>query len=197
MKKYLLMIFMLLQMVNVIAQHKFEVSVDGYYQQHCRAVDDNIIGLNVTGGYRISDYCRIGIGTGLSDVLSNSTSKVQKESVMFIPLKGQVKVNFLKKGLSPYMGFEGGCCFYLVKDIENVGSTVKCFLGLDIPVNESLSAYCQVGYNSQSICSSYTQKGGFASTVSNPFPTRQPDRNYVYRKNGDLIEIAVGLTYYF
>ena len=190
MKKYLLMVIMLLQMINVIAQHKFEVSVDGYYQQHCRAVDDNIIGLNVTGGYRISDYCRIGIGTGLGDVLSGS-------NVMFIPLKGQVKVNFLKKGLSPYMGFEGGCCFYLDKDVENTGSTVKCFLGLDIPVAESLGAYCQIGYNSQSVCGFYTVGGGFASTVSSPFPSRQPDRNYVYRKLGDLIEIAVGLTYYF
>ncbi len=196
MKKYLLMIIMLLQMVNVIAQHKFEVSIDGYYQQNCRAGDENIIGLNVTGGYRISNYCRIGIGTGLSDVLSNSTSKVMTENSMFIPLKGQIKVNFLKKGLSPYMGFEGGCCFYLVKDVEDIGSTIKCFLGLDIPVAESLSAYCQVGYNSQSICNSYTMKGGYASTVSNPFPSYQPDRHYTFRKSGDLIEIAVGLTCY-
>lgn len=197
MKKYLIMIIMLLQMVNVIAQHKFEVSVDGYYQLHCRALDENIIGLNVTGGYRISNYCRIGIGTGLSDVLSYYSRNMMTDNVFFIPLKGQIKVNFLKKGLSPYMGFEGGCCFYLVKDIENIGSTVKCFLGLDIPVTESLGAYCQVGYNSQSICSSYTQKGGYASTVSNPFPSNQPDRHYTFRKNGDLIEIAVGLTYYF
>lgn len=191
---------------TVKAQNKFELSVDGHYQYNSKATDEKIIGLNVTGGYRIFDFCRIGIGTGLGDVMSNSsvsaTQNEKKKNVLYIPFVGQVKVNFLKKCFSPYVGVEGGGCYYFANDSEKFGSTLKLFLGLDIPIAKSLNAYCQLGYNSQSICRSYTLKGGYTSPIGYSYPMSPgsygyPDQKFELKNTEDLIVFAAGLTYLF
>ena len=197
MKKYRFLLFLIcLTYLGIVkAQNKFEVSADGYYQQHNRAISENIFGLNVTGGYRISNYFRFGLTTGLGNVVAKAkSSQMEVKDVLFIPLKGQIKGNFLKKGISPYMGIEGGCCFYL-KDGHNPGYTCKLFLGADIPITPSLSAYGQVGYNLQAVSTTYIMKGGYVSITG--YPSYYPDTKTTLRRSGELIEFAAGITYSF
>ncbi len=191
---------------STFAQSHFEVSANGYYQQHNRAVLDNLYGFDLKGAYKLTPHWRIGILTGIGFIdwyrepqNSYEREKGMKSNQIYIPLKAQVKYNLFKKGISPYAGFEAGYCFSFSKGNCSPGETYKPFIGVDIPVANHIICFLQYGYNFQSLNRNIYDKGSGQSYYPPAMggPHYGGPTAFGNKDSGEMNDFAIGLTYSF
>lgn len=120
-------------------------------------------GFEFTAGYRFNDYLRAGFGTGISycDLMFKPAGAYSesRESEAYIPLFVNLKANFIKSGISPYMSLDLGRSLlvpfsdYAKK--ADLGIFANPAFGVDFPLSSG-SMFVEVGYKYQAMESPYT-----------------------------------------
>lgn len=121
------------------------------------------LGLEAAFGYRINEYFRVGIGTGISwcNLLFEKEHKVlsiyvdeYRESEAFVPLFANIKANFLKNGISPYIALNIGYSFLIpfseYAKNANLGLMANPAFGIDFPLSKG-SMFAEIGYKYQAM----------------------------------------------
>lgn len=152
MKKILFLLAMLPMMV--FAQKGFEPSVKVSYEI---PVDDNqSFGADFLAGYRLSETFKVGLGVGAywCEHLYSTGSFYgdYKESAMYVPIYANGKVNFTKKGVSPYFSLDLGYSVFVsfsdYADDNKLGLFARPAFGVDFPVSDG-KIFTEVGYKYQ------------------------------------------------
>lgn len=160
MKKILFLLAMLPMMCY--AQKGFEPSVKVGYEI---PIDDNqSFGADFLAGYRLSETFKVGIGIGAYwcehlysmgsyDIIDKEyNGEDYNESAMYIPIYANGKINFTKKGISPYFSLDLGYSVFVsfsdYADENKLGLFVRPTFGLDFPLNSG-KIFAEVGYKYQ------------------------------------------------
>lgn len=168
MKKILLtfVLFFSLVMHAQIKEEGFEKK--GFEPQLRISFDEGIdsyknfsFGLDIIASYRINEYFRIGAGTGLnyvnlayekSTVINGKYFKPYYESAMAIPIFANIKANFTKTKISPYLTFDAGYNFFIpfskYAQKNKLGAFFKPTLGVDFHFS-SCTLFIELAYRYQ------------------------------------------------
>jgi hypothetical protein len=163
MKKILLFAVLIMSAVCLNAQKKIESQIKVGYELGTDKSKNNSFGAEYLAGYRINPNVRIGIGTGAyyCDYLyedagiNNLTGKYYgkyRETAMYVPLFANLKVDFIKHGVSPYISFDLGYSFFVpFSDYANgnkLGIMGKSVAGVDFPLKKG-KLFVESGYKYQ------------------------------------------------
>jgi len=115
-------------------------------------------------GYKITPQILLGAGTGISytNLLFEPAHYISsiryyhkdyKETGAYVPLFATAKINFLKKGISPYFSIDGGYSFLIpfseyARKYVSLGAFVSPHFGVDFPLPKG-SIGVEIGYKYQ------------------------------------------------
>lgn len=162
MKKILFLLAVLIctSFSTLKAQKSFEPSIKFKGEIGLDDYKNKLFGLEFTAGYRFNDYIRAGVGTGISycDLTLEGYFGIFRGSEAYIPLFANVKANFVKIGISPYMSFDLGHSFLVpfsdAAKKTDLGIFANPAFGVDFPLSSG-SIFFEVGYKYQAMESEY------------------------------------------
>lgn len=107
--------------------------------------------VNTSHGYQINPYLFIGAGTGLHFMASYKTKDMDipldvRDSKVDIPVFANIRCNFLKKMVSPFVDVKGGT--YVT---NNDGLYVNASAGCRISINEKQAINVSIGYATEKL----------------------------------------------
>lgn len=162
MKKVLFIICMFLSVMSY-AQKGFEPAIRISYDLGVDTYKNKSFGLDFLVGYRINEIFRLGLGTGISWCehlyeeagINESVDKYYgeyRETAAYIPLFVNGKLNFIKKGISPYFSLDLGYSFFIpfsdYAKNNDLGFMTKPAFGVDFPINKG-KIFAEVAYKYQ------------------------------------------------
>lgn len=150
------MAVLLLSVIGVFAQNTSKNCYRGYvdagYSVGVGDYDD--IGrfeVNTSHGYQVNPYLFVGVGTGLHFMSSYETKGMDipldvRESKVDVPVFANVRCNFLKKKVSPFIDVKGGTFV-----TNNGGLYVNASVGCRFSINDKQAVNFSVGYATEKL----------------------------------------------
>lgn len=133
------------------AKNCYRGYVDAGYSVGIGDYDLGRFEINTSHGYQFNPYLFIGAGTGLHFMSSYETKGMEipldvRDSKVDIPIFANVRCNFLKKKVSPFVDVKGGTY------VTNGGSLyVNASAGCRISINEKQAVSISVGYAAEKL----------------------------------------------
>lgn len=155
MRKVLSLAALLLFVLGVNAQNTSKNCYRGYVDVgYSFGVGDYDFGrfeVNTSHGYQVNPYLFFGAGTGLHFMSSYKTKGMDipldvRDSKVDIPVFANVRCNFLKKKVSPYVDVKGGT--YVT---NNGGLYVNASIGCRFSINDEQAVNFSVGYATEKL----------------------------------------------
>ena len=151
MRKVLFLAVLLLSVIGVFAQNTSKNCYRGYvdagYSVGVGDYDDfGRFEVNTSHGYHVNPYLFFGAGTGLHFMSSYETKGMDipldvRESKVDVPVFANVRCNFLKKKVSPFIDVKGGTFV-----TNNGGLYVNASVGCRFSINDKQAVNFSVGY---------------------------------------------------
>lgn len=163
MKKVLCSLIMVVSTLMTQAQKGFEPVIRASYELGVDSYKNESFGLDFLAGYRINETLRIGVGTGIhwcehlyeSKGVNQITQKYYneyRETAAYVPLFANGKVNFINKGISPYLSVDLGYSFFIpfsdYAKNNKLSFMANPAFGVDFPINKG-KIFAEVGYKYQ------------------------------------------------
>jgi len=155
MRKVILLFALLLSAIASSAQNTakncYRGFVDAGYSVGIGDYDFGRIEVNTSHGYQINPYLFIGAGTGLHFMASYKTKDMDipldvRDSKVDIPVFANIRCNFLKKKVSPFVDVKGGT--YVT---NSGGLYVNASAGCRFSINEKQAINLSVGYTTEKL----------------------------------------------
>ena len=155
MRKVILLFALLLSAIGSNAQNTakncYRGFVDAGYSVGIGDYDFGRFEVNTSHGYQINPYLFIGAGTGLHFMASYKTKDMDipldvRDSKVDIPVFANIRCNFLKKKVSPFVDIKGGT--YVT---NSGGLYVNASAGCRFSINEKQAINLSVGYTTEKL----------------------------------------------
>lgn len=155
MRKVFLLFALLFAVISSNAQNTakncYRGFVDAGYSVGIGDYDFGRFEVNTSHGYQINPYLFIGAGTGLHFMASYKTKDMDipldvRDSKVDIPVFANVRCNFLKKKVSPFVDVKGGT--YVT---NSGGLYVNASAGCRFSINEKQAINISVGYATEKL----------------------------------------------
>ncbi len=155
MRKVILLFALLLSAIGSNAQNTAKNCYRGYvdagYSVGIGDYDFGRFEVNTSHGYQINPYLFIGAGTGLHFMASYKTKDMDipldvRDSKVDIPVFANIRCNFLKKKVSPFVDVKGGT--YVT---NSGGLYVNASAGCRFSINEKQAINLSVGYTTEKL----------------------------------------------
>lgn len=155
MRKVILLFALLLSAIGSNAQNTAKNCYRGYvdagYSVGIGDYDFGRFEVNTSHGYQINPYLFIGAGTGLHFMASYKTKDMEipldvRDSKVDIPVFANIRCNFLKKKVSPFVDVKGGT--YVT---NSGGLYVNASAGCRFSINEKQAINLSVGYTTEKL----------------------------------------------
>ena len=155
MRKVILLFALLLSAIGSNAQNTAKNCYRGYvdagYSVGIGDYDFGRFEVNTSHGYQINPYLFIGAGTGLHFMASYKTKDMEipldvRDSKVDIPVFANIRCNFLKKKVSPFVDIKGGT--YVT---NSGGLYVNASAGCRFSINEKQAINLSVGYTTEKL----------------------------------------------
>ena len=155
MRKVFILFALLLNVIGSYAQNTakncYRGFVDAGYSGGIGDYDFGRFEVNTSHGYQINPYLFIGAGTGLHFMASYKTKDMDipldiRDSKVDIPVFANIRCNFLKKKVSPFIDVKGGT--YVT---NNGGLYVNASAGCRFSINEKQAINLSVGYTTEKL----------------------------------------------
>lgn len=155
MRKVLSLAVLLLSVIGALAQNTSKNSYRGYVDAgYSVGVGDYDFGrfeVNTSHGYQVNPYLFFGAGTGLHFMFSYETKGMDipldvRESMVDVPVFANVRCNFLKKKVSPFIDVKGGTFV-----TNNGGLYVNASVGCRFSINAKQAINLFVGYATEKL----------------------------------------------
>lgn len=155
MRKVILLFALLLSAIGSNAQNTAKNCYRGYvdagYSVGIGDYDFGRFEVNTSHGYQINPYLFIGAGTGLHFMASYKTKDMEipldvRDSKVDIPVFANIRCNFLKKKVSPFVDIKGGT--YVT---NSGGLYVNASAGCRFSINEKQAINLSVGYTAEKL----------------------------------------------
>lgn len=146
------------------AESKFSTSINATYEFGIDKAKNQGFGLEVVERYNFTKIFSAGIGVGIyySNLLfddggnefgdSGIFSSKYREDGAYIPLFLNLKVNFIKQGISPYLSLSGGYSFLIpfseYAKSAKLGFMIRPSFGVKFPISKG-SLFAEIGYKYQ------------------------------------------------
>ena len=143
--------------------------------------------VNTSHGYQINPYLFLGVGAGLHFMSSYETKDMNipldvRDSQVDIPVFANIRCNFSKKKVSPFVDVKGGTFV-----TNNGGLYVNASTGLRFAINEKQAVNIAIGYASEKL--EFDTFDRFSSYTSMNY-TRRPSKC-----DTEAITLKVGLEF--
>lgn len=155
MRKVFLLFALLLAVISSNAQNTAKNCYRGFVDAgYSAGIGDYNFGrfeVNTSHGYQINPYLFIGAGTGLHFMASYKTKDMDipldiRDSKVDIPVFANIRCNFLKKKVSPFVDVKGGT--YVT---NSGGLYVNASAGCRFSINEKQVINLSVGYATEKL----------------------------------------------
>ena len=155
MRKVILLFALLLSAIGSNAQNTAKNCYRGYvdagYSVGIGDYDFGRFEVNTSHGYQINPYLFIGAGTGLHFMASYKTKDMDipldvRDSKVDIPVFANIRCNFLKNKVSPFVDVKGGT--YVT---NSGGLYVNASAGCRFSINEKQAINLSVGYTTEKL----------------------------------------------
>lgn len=155
MRKVFLLFALLLAVISSNAQNTAKNCYRGFVDAgYSVGIGDYNFGrfeVNTSQGYQINPYLFIGAGTGLHFMASYKTKDMDipldiRDSKVDIPVFANVRCNFLKKKVTPFVDVKGGT--YVT---NSGGLYVNASAGCRFSINEKQAINLSVGYATEKL----------------------------------------------
>ncbi len=155
MRKVILLFALLLSAIGSNAQNTAKNCYRGYvdagYSVGIGDYDFGRFEVNTSHGYQINPYLFIGAGAGLHFMASYKTKDMDipldvRDSKVDIPVFANIRCNFLKKKVSPFVDVKGGT--YVT---NSGGLYVNASAGCRFSINEKQAINLSVGYTTEKL----------------------------------------------
>lgn len=155
MRKVFLLFALLLAVISSNAQNTakncYRGFVDAGYSAGIGDYNFDRFEVNTSHGYQINPYLFIGAGTGLHFMASYKTKDMDipldiRDSKVDIPVFANIRCNFLKKKVSPFVDVKGGT--YVT---NSGGLYVNASAGCRFSINEKQAINLSVGYATEKL----------------------------------------------
>lgn len=128
--------------LNGYAQnHGYKGYVDAGYSIGIGDYEFGRIEVNTSHGYQFNPYFFLGAGTGVHFMSSYETIIDVRDSKVDIPVFANIRCNFSKKKISPFIDFKGGTFV-----TNNGGLYLNGSVGCRFALNESQAVNIAIGY---------------------------------------------------
>ena len=154
-KGFILLVTLLATVISVNAQNTSKNCYRGYIDAgYSFGVGDYEFGrfeINTSHGYQFNPYFFLGVGTGLHFMSSYETSGMEipldiRESKVDVPIFVNIRCNFSKKKVSPFVDAKGGLF------VTNSGGLyVNASAGCRLSLNEKQAISIAIGYASEKL----------------------------------------------
>ncbi len=155
MKKVFLLSALLFSVIGLnaqnIARNCYRGYIDAGYSIGVGDYDFGRFEINTSHGYQINPYLFIGAGTGLHFMSSYKTKGMDipldvRDSKVDIPVFANIRCNFLKKKVCPFLDVKGGT--YVT---NSGGLYVNASAGCRFSINEKQAINLSIGYATEKL----------------------------------------------